>query len=612
VNGGDRFGRYQIVRLIGRGAMGEVYLARDTEAGAEVALKVVYKGPDPEDEDVMDAERLGAELQKRLSGADKRVVTVNQYGEIGGDLFIEMEFIAGEDLSTVMARGPVKPGFAVHVAAELCAMLENLGAFTTAIGDRKFVGIIHGDLKPRNVRLNQQNEVKVLDFGIAKALSDTRRSTTNLFASTAYCSPERLETQNMDTHSDLWSVGVLLYQMIAGRLPFNEPSKERLERRIRSSQVPDALPWSCPPPLRRIIQRMLARDPAQRYQTAREVNEDLLRFQNGHAVSAGDDDATVRTSAPPIPVGDDDTVRSSPIPPPLPEPARHYRANRSVLMFGVVCLLAVTFVAMQLRFWDDADKLKTDLQSERITNLDDAWTRYQALVKRTHLGLLSWGARSALEKRLIAAADEPIVEFRNNDAPAVYKPEWMKAHSYLQRALELDPDDTAVKGRLRLCEGHVARIDASGLRPAARQKQVNTAMNKFDEAAELLKHSPDPYLGLARLYAYEVKDVDKATEALNKAEQNGHPIGKRETAELGDVYRSRADRFWYQSRGMARSLGKERDSLEQARQDYIRAQDLYQQAGLFGDAARNQLQALQGQQRVEQRLSQLHGGPGAP
>lgn len=622
MNAGGQYGRYRIIRLIGRGAMGDVYLANDTEAGREIALKIVYKGPDPEDQDVLDAERLGAELQKRLSGVDQRVVTVNRYGEIAGDLFIEMEFIAGEDLSTVMARGPLKPGFAMHVASELCAMLENLSAFTTAIGAQKFAGIIHGDLKPRNIRLNQQNEVKVLDFGIAKALSHTRRSTTNVFASTAYCSPERLDTQNMDAHSDLWSVGVLLYQMIAGTLPFNELSRERLERRIRSSQGPDPLPPSCPEPLRRIIHKMLARDPAQRYQTAGEAKEDLLRFQNGRAVTAaefkpaarGDGDATVRTTAPPraTPV-DDRTVRSTPaLPPPVPKPARSHNALGCLATFGLVCLVAVMVVMMQFKFWDDADNLKSELQTERITNLEDAWMRYQALTKRTHLGFMLWGVNNALKKRLIAAADEPIVEYRNNDAPLVYRPQWIQAHRNLQRALELDPDDSGVKGRLRLSEGHIARIDAGGARAAAHQKQLNAAVNKFDEAAVLLKNSPDPYLGLAHLYAYDLKDVDRAKDALNKAAHYGHPIGKRETAELADAYRNRADLFWTRSRGVMQSPGQERDYLEQARQDYIHAQDLYQQAGVFGDAARNQLQALQGQQRVEQRLSQLHGGPGAP
>src|SRR5436190_182235 len=238
MNPGDNWGRYQIIRLLGRGAMGEVYLARDTESQAQIALKVVYKGPDPEDQEVIDAERLGAELQQRLSGVDRRVVIVNHHGENDEDLFIEMEYIEGEDLSALVSRAPLAYGFSVHIAIELCEMLENLCAFTTTIGERQFAGIVHGDLKPRNIRINRQNQVKVIDFGIAKALSHTRKHTMNVFASTAYCSPERLDTQNMDSHSDLWSVGVLLYQMLAGKLPFDEITKERLERRIRSSEPP--------------------------------------------------------------------------------------------------------------------------------------------------------------------------------------------------------------------------------------------------------------------------------------------------------------------------------------------------------------------------------------
>ena len=134
MNAGDRYGRYEIVRLIGRGAMGDVYLARDTETAGQVALKVVYCGPEPEDRDILEAERVGAELQKRLSAVDTRVARVNLYGEIAGDLFIEMEYVEGEDLSMVLARGPVQSGFAGHVAIELCDMLENLRIFDTDIG----------------------------------------------------------------------------------------------------------------------------------------------------------------------------------------------------------------------------------------------------------------------------------------------------------------------------------------------------------------------------------------------------------------------------------------------------------------------------------------------
>jgi tetratricopeptide (TPR) repeat protein len=513
-----------------------------------------------------------------------------------------------------MARGPVNAGFAAHVARELCEMLENLSAFTTSIGDRRFTGIIHGDLKPRNIRINKQNQVKVLDFGIAKALTHTRKYTMNVFASSAYCSPERLETQNMDSHSDLWSVGVLLYQMIAHKLPFEEPTKERLERRIRSSQPPGPLPSSCPEPLRRIIFKMLARDPQRRYQSAREVSEDLIRFQNGQQVRAEpfrpiepfDSNATVRTAAPvrenPL---HDRTARSVRGVPFITKPQRSTRTLGCLAAFGLVCLIVFGFVSVQLNFWNDADKLKNDLEAERVTNLDDAWTRYQALTRRTHLGVFLWGAKSALRKRLVAAADETIDEYRNSDAPTVYEPQWVQARNSLSRSLELDPGNGGIQGRLRLCEGHIDRIDANGLRSAARQKRVNEAVNKFDEAAELLKHSPDPYLGLASVYIYDLSDIDRAQDALKKAAHYGHPVGKRETAQLADGYRRRADRIWRESRGFVQSPPQERDYLDRAREDYIHAQDLYQQAGLLGDATRNRLQAVQGQQRVEQRLNVL-------
>ncbi|MGA8028575.1 MAG: serine/threonine-protein kinase [Bryobacteraceae bacterium] len=622
MNAGDRYGRYQIIRLIGRGAMGDVFLARDTDGGRDVALKIVYKGSEPEDRDILDAERLGAELQKRLSGVDRRVVTVNGYGEISGDLYIDMEFIEGEDLSALLARGPLHPGFAVHVARELCEMLENLSAFDTNIGDRRFSGIIHGDLKPRNVRLDRQNQVKVLDFGIAKALTHTRKYTMNMFASTAYCSPERLESQNMDAHSDLWSVGVLLYQTITNRLPFDEPSKERLERRIRSPQPPDPLPASCPEPLRRIVLKMLARDPARRYQTALEVNRDLIRFQNGQPVlaeafhpaaqfgsNAFDSNATVRTTAPVRPApADDRTIRSARPLIPVVKMRRGQRALGCLAAFAVTCLIIVALISIQINFWDEADKLKADLQTERVTNLDDAWTRYQALDKRMHLPLSLWGAERALKKRLIGAADETIAEYRDSDAPMVNEPQWVAARNDLSRALELSPDDNGIEGRLRLCEGHIDRIEGSGLHAAARQKRLNAAVNKFEEAAELLKHSPDPYLGLAALYIYDLNDVERAEDALNNAASHGHPMGNRERALLADGYRRRADRMWRQSRGFTRNSDQERDYLNKAKQDYVHAEDLYDKAGLFGDAARNRLKALEGEQTVDQRLDQLQGG----
>lgn len=598
--------------------MGEVFLAEEIETNRELALKIVYRGPEPEDQEIIEAERLGAELQKRLSGVDRRVVQVNKHGDLSGDLFIDMEYIRGEDLSTVITRGPLDVRFAAHVARELCEMLQNLAAFTTTIGEKQFSGVIHGDLKPRNIRIDGQNYVKVLDFGIAKALTHTRKYTTNVFASASYCSPERLETQNMDLQSDLWSVGVLLYQMIANRLPFDEPTKERLERRIRSLHPPAPLPMSCPEPLRLITFKMLARDPAMRYATPLEVSEDISRFQKGQPILARplrpavaiDGDATVRTTPPArTPLANEQTLRT----PPATRSAARPRRSRMLLgcfvAFVVAPLLALSiYTSMQVNFWNDAQRLTANLQSERTANLDQAWTEYQNLNKRSHLPVLLWGTERALRKRLVAAADETISEYRNSDAPAVLEPQWVQARTSLSRALELSPNDNGIHGRLCLCEGHINRFEANNLRGIARQRRLNAALAKFEQAATLLKHSPDPYLGLASLYDYQLNDVDKAEDALQKAAHYGHPPGKRETAQLADAYRRRAEGMWRQSRGASLEPDVELRLLDKARQDYAHAEDLYLRAGLFGDTARNRLQAVRGEQRVEQRLSELGGG----
>ncbi len=605
---GERYDCYIIRRLLGRGSMGEVYLALDTDYNREVAIKLVYNGPDADDRDILEAERLGAELQKRLAGVDPRVVIVHQYGEINGDLLIEMEYIEGEDLSVLLGRGALEPGHAAHIAIELCEMLENLQSFNTVIDDKRFAGIVHGDLKPKNIRIATNGHIKVLDFGIAKALSHTRKHTVNLFASAAYCSPERLETQNMNLQSDLWSVGVLLYQMLAARLPFDDTSRERLERRIRSYQPPDPLAPECPEPLSRVVFKMLARDPERRYPSAAEARADLMRWRDGQPVAAPpfESDATVRTTPPAEAPGiQDRTVRTvPPLPPPRPKSwvPRPLMGCFMSVIGGMLLLLIFGF--MQYDFWRKSENLKTDLATEHVSD-EDAWTRYQALQARTHIPGLLWPARSSLKKHLGAAADATLLEYRNSDAPQIYLKQWVQARTALIRALSIDPDDKDLRGKLLVCEGQIDRILAAGLKGDARQRRLNSAVERFREAAALLRNSPDAELGLARVYTYDLNDIERAEAALDKAADKGHPNGKRESAQLADGYRRRADRVWRESRAFQRLPDREQEYLEKARQDYMRAQELYQKTDLFGDAGRNEMLALEGQHRVEQRLDQL-------
>ncbi len=618
---GERYDRYVIRRLLGRGSMGEVYLALDTDFNREVAIKLVYNGPDADDRDILEAERLGAELQKRLAGVDPRVVIVHQYGEMNGDLLIEMEYIEGEDLSALLARAPLSPEHAAHIATELCEMLENLQSFNTVIDDKRFAGIVHGDLKPKNIRVATSGQIKVLDFGIAKALSHTRKHTVNLFASAAYCSPERLETQNMNLQSDLWSVGVLLYQMIAARLPFDDTSRERLERRIRSYQPPDPLPPECPEPLSHIAFKMLARDPARRYPSAAEARADLMRWRDGQPIAAPafESEATVRTSAtPPDADFQDSTVRTVPPLPPLPPAPRrgllHGPFPRPLMgcfaVFLGVVVLGIIFAFMQLDVWRKSESLKTDLATEHVSD-EDAWGRYQNLQSRIHFPGLLWPARTSLKKHLATAADATLLEYRNSDAPQIYLKQWTRARTALLRALDIDPDDRELRGKLLVCEGQIDRILAGSLKGDARQKRLNTAVARFREGAGLLRNTPDAELGLARIYTYDLNDLEQAEEALAKAADKGHPAGKREQAQLADGYRRRGDRIWRESRAFQKFPDREQESLEKARQDYMKAQELYQKTELFGDAARNEMLALDGQHRVEQRLDQLRA-PAAP
>ena len=275
------FGKYRLLKRLGRGGMADVFLARDTEHGRDVALKVVEVRDDRDSREICDAERRGAHLQDQFSRVDSRVPLVHAWGTRDGWFFIDMEYVDGEDLAERAGRSPLTVEETVWVGVEICAFLERAHRFEAAIDDTRVRGIIHGDIKPKNVRLNREGQLKVLDFGIAKGLSLTRKLTRNDFGSVSYMSPERLDSGDVDVHTDLWSVGVLLYELATGRVPFEAETTPRLEALIRSRQPAPPLPPECPPGLTRIILKALAGDLRRRYQDAGEIREDLEAFRAG-------------------------------------------------------------------------------------------------------------------------------------------------------------------------------------------------------------------------------------------------------------------------------------------------------------------------------------------
>jgi len=655
------FGEYRLLKRLGRGGMADVYLAHDNEHDRDVALKLVEIRGDRDSREICDAERRGALLQDQFSRMDSHVPLVHGWGTRDGWFFIDMEYVDGEDLAERAGRGPMPAGEASWVGVEICSFLERAHRFEAALEETRVRGIIHGDIKPKNVRLNLAGELKVLDFGIAKGLSLSRKLTRNDFGSVSYMSPERLDTGDVDVHSDLWSVGVLLYELVAGRVPFEAETTPRLEAVIRSRQPAPPLPAECPPALTRIILKAIAGDLRRRYQDAAEIREDLEAFRAGletradrewlgveamdertrRTAPAGEaqaaetrrtvaesgtdpapeeEDATRRTAAPPVDaeatrrtgagmgtVPDSGVVgaESGTVPISRPVPVSRPLPRRARLAAGLVLLAAIGVVLNEASVWSDARQLRVDVATAQPGSAHDLWDRYRSLSSRSLLRVGMAGLRAPLRDRLMAQADRVIADYRQ-DAPAVREAQWREAATLLTDVLHLDPSDRIATSRLRYCEGHLQRIDgeARKRKKLAAAQQLHAAVDKFTEAARLDQRWPDPYLGLARTYIYGLDDLDRAIAALNDAESRGYKPGNRELVQMADGYRSRAERMRRDAAGV-KGLDQEREYLENALKDYRQALELYRQAMGFGEVSANMRQVQTRIDETEARLDEI-------
>jgi serine/threonine protein kinase len=276
---GQRIGQYEIISLLGKGGMGEVYLAQDHKLGRKVALKFLPSSF------TKDADRLRRfEREARAASAlnHPNILTIHEIGEIEGHRFIATEFIDGETLRRKIATGPLRVNEALHIAEQIAS----------ALADAHGAGIIHRDIKPENIMLRRDGIVKVLDFGLAKVAEpketgpedltrDLIETGTGIVMGTmAYLSPEQARGLPVDARTDIWSLGVTLYEMLSGRRPFtgvtySDVLASILEREPKSltsfsTEVPEALEW--------IVNKALTKDRDDRYQTAREMLNDIRRL----------------------------------------------------------------------------------------------------------------------------------------------------------------------------------------------------------------------------------------------------------------------------------------------------------------------------------------------
>jgi hypothetical protein len=623
-----KIGNFEIIRKLARGGMADVYLGRVDDDGRTIALKIIEHASDPDTLDSIEAERRGSALQASLAAIDSRVVQIYGAGDADDFFYVAMEYIEGQDLSEIIRSGPLPVPRAVDICIEICETLEHAHGLQTTIDGKACRGIIHGDIKPRNIRIDPRGCVRLLDFGIAKALSLSRRLTRNEFGSVQYASPERLDSGEVDRISDLWSVGVVLYEMITGTQPYQAATTERLERMIRSRIPPPPAPDPCPEPLRRILMKAMAPQPERRYQSAADFAADLIRFRGGGGVLAkqeevaeatrrtvqtpfAPDDRTRRTTSRPAVASDDSTRRTIPgkrvpVLPALPaQVAKTKRKNSTVLRsIAAVCIGIAIYIgyviASTYLLYQHGQQLEDQIRTETLTDADGIWQQWTEVSKGRSSSLVLYGPRLAVKQKLVAAADHVIATYR---LQPVLQRDWDRARGYLANALTLDPGDSSVRGKLRLCEGQIARIAGTARHNAA---TLNEAAEKFTEAQQLMPKSPDPELGLARLYEYGLKDIDKTFQALQEAERRGYALGHRDKGQLADGYRERGDRLWYDSRKIE-GLPQEKDEVVKAQDDYNRALRLYQEIAPDGNANTNIVRVQGMLSAVEYRLQHLPG-----
>lgn len=296
--------RYELVSHIARGGMADVYEARDTLLGRKVAVKVLHSQFSSDEAFV---KRFRREAQAAANLSHPNIVSIYDWGEDGDTYFIVMELIEGRTLRDVLkSERQLLPRRASEIGAEVASALS--------VAHR--AGLVHRDIKPGNILLAPDGTVRVTDFGIARAWDDSQELTRTgaVIGTATYFSPEQAQGLTADERSDLYSLGVVLYEMVSGAPPFTGDSPVAVAYQHVSTPVtmPSTLNPDIPADQESIIAKALSKDPATRYQTAEDMRADLLRFLRGEAPAT-------------VPATDAPTQLMAPVTPPTVPPDETYR-----------------------------------------------------------------------------------------------------------------------------------------------------------------------------------------------------------------------------------------------------------------------------------------------
>jgi beta-lactam-binding protein with PASTA domain len=269
--------RYRLKEKIGSGGMADVFLADDLLLGREVAIKVLHAqfASDPSF-----IQRFRYEAQAAANLNHPNIVNIYDWGNEGDLYYIVMEYVEGRDLKDLLnSEGRLTPEWAAEITAEISAALQ--------FAHRR--NLVHRDIKPHNIFITELSRVKVMDFGIAREGNGEGMTQTGVVMGTPqYISPEQAQGLAVDGRSDIYSLGVVLYEMLTGQVPFDDPSPVTIAyKQVREDPVPPSvINREVPPTLEAIVMKAMAKNPANRFQTAQEMKADLLRFLEGMPVTA--------------------------------------------------------------------------------------------------------------------------------------------------------------------------------------------------------------------------------------------------------------------------------------------------------------------------------------
>jgi serine/threonine protein kinase len=314
--------RYQLLERHGKGGMAIVYRARDTMLERDVAIKVLR---DSYSRDPAFLERFRQEAKAAANLSHPNIVTVHDFGLDNGQIFIVMEYIPGTDLKTLIKQhGRFTPEEAVPLLIQACA----------GIGYAHRAGLVHCDVKPQNMLVTPDMRLKVTDFGIARALSTIhpKEKSEVIWGSPQYFSPEQASGAAPSPASDVYSLGVIMFEMLTGSLPFHADNAAELARlHIEAESVPisEMLP-DISPVLAQIQAKVLSKEPSQRYRTADQLGRVLLNF------SSSKNSPALNLTPETVPA-----VTSSPAASVTPPPAAGPEIDWASVGLGLVALIAI-------------------------------------------------------------------------------------------------------------------------------------------------------------------------------------------------------------------------------------------------------------------------------